>query len=123
MGGFLLVTADTSSNSQNLHWCGSLLKRNEPPALFIFLSLLHYFLEGAIRLYLIFSVCCLHLWFQLVQQTPCVFKELMGKVVRAGVWIRKIEIAAPQCSFSHLLHDSSLRTAVILTPEEKTLLL
>lgn len=38
MRGFLLVTVDTSSNSQNLHWYGSLHKRSEPPALFPFLT-------------------------------------------------------------------------------------
>lgn len=42
-------------------------------------------------LYLIFSICFLHLWFQLVQQNSYVFNELMGKVVRVVFWIGKID--------------------------------
>lgn len=39
---------------------------------------------------LICSICFLHLWFQLVQSNCYLFKELVGKVVRVGVWDYKI---------------------------------
>lgn len=34
----------------------------------------------------IYSICFLHLWFQLVQSIHYLFKELVEKVVRVGVW-------------------------------------